>query len=170
MRARGAILGGAVACAMLFGGGSGARADETMVEACLKAAAGAHHVPAGVLVLLLQVERGRLGAVSKNTNGTVDIGPMQVNEIWVGKIAQRWRTTKDAAYLALRDNFCANVEAGAWILRQALDEAPDNLWDGVAIFHSHNPVHKRAYLKSVYEQAMRLQRQQGIARVERTTP
>jgi hypothetical protein len=153
---------------MMFGIGSGARADETMVEACLKAAASAHQVPAGVLVLLLQVERGRLGAVSPNKNDTVDIGPMQVNEIWVGKLAQRWRTTKDAAYLALRDNFCANVEAGAWILRQALDEAPDNLWEGVAIYHSHNPRHKRAYLKSVYEQAMRLRREQGIASLERS--
>jgi len=164
------IRASALASALIFGFGSAAYADETMVEACLKAAASAHQVPAGVLVLLLQVERGRLGAVSKNTNGTVDIGPMQVNEIWVGKLAQRWKTTKDAAYLALRDNFCANIEAGAWILRQALDEAPGNLWDGVAIYHSHNPVHKRAYLKSVYQQAMRLRREQDIARLERAAP
>ena len=93
---------------------------------------------------------------------------MQVNEIWVAQIAQRWRTSSDAAYLALRDNFCANVEAGAWILRQALDEAPGNLWEGVAIYHSHNTRHKLIYLKNLREHAMRL-RQRAIAGLERAT-
>jgi len=87
-----------------------AKADEAMIEGCLKAAADVHHVPAGVLVLLLSVEGGRLGAVSRNTNGTVDIGPMQVNDTWLGKIAAHWGASREAAYRALRDNFCANVE------------------------------------------------------------
>ena len=104
-------------------GASSASADEAMIEGCLKAAAEVHHVPAGVLALLIRVEAGRLGAVSQNANGTVDIGPMQVNDTWLGKIADHWRTSREAAYRALRDNFCANVESGAWILHQALDEA-----------------------------------------------
>ena len=103
-----------------------------MIEGCLKAAAELHQVPAGVLVLLMSVEAGRLGEVSQNTNGTVDIGPMQVNDTWVPKIAGHWGASHDAAYRALRDNFCANVEGGAWILRQALDEAHGDLWKGVA--------------------------------------
>src|SRR5277367_7001670 len=52
-----------------------AKADEAMIEDCLKAAADLHHIPAGLLVLLINVEAGRLGAVSQNSNGTVDIGP-----------------------------------------------------------------------------------------------
>ena len=63
------------------------------------------------------------------------------------------------AYRALRDNFCANVEGGAWILRQALDEAGGDLWEGVALYHSHTPVHKLEYMRLVYEQAMRLKRE-----------
>jgi len=51
-----------------------AKADEAMIEGCLKAAAEVHHLPAGVLVLLISVEGGRLGGVSQNTNGTFDIG------------------------------------------------------------------------------------------------
>ena len=54
-----------------------------MIEGCLEAAAELHRVPAGVLVLLLSVEAGRLGEVTQDTNGTVDIGPMQVNDTWV---------------------------------------------------------------------------------------
>jgi hypothetical protein len=38
-----------------------AKADEAMIEACLKAAAEVDHVSAGVLVLLISVEAGRLG-------------------------------------------------------------------------------------------------------------
>jgi hypothetical protein len=136
-----------------------ARADEAMIEGCLRAAAELHHVPAGVLALLMRVEAGRLGEVSQNTNGTVDIGPMQVNDTWVPKIAGHWSASHAAAYRALRDNFCANVEGGAWILRQALDEAHGDLWKGVALYHSHDPVHKLEYMRLVYAQAMRLKRE-----------
>jgi hypothetical protein len=138
-----------------------AKADEAMIEGCLKAAAEIHDVPAGVLVLLISVEGGRLGAVSLNTNGTVDIGPMQVNDTWVGKLAGHWGSSREEAYRALRDNFCANVEGGAWILRRALDEARGDLWEGVALYHSHAPVHKLEYMRLVYEQAIRLKREAG---------
>ena len=141
-----------------------AKADEAMIEGCLKAAAEVHHVPAGVLVLLISVEGGRLGEVSPNTNAegtvtSVDIGPMQVNDTWLSKIAEHWGASRAEAYRALRDNFCANVEGGAWILRQALDEARGDLWEGVALYHSHTPVHKLEYMRLVYEQAMRLKRE-----------
>jgi hypothetical protein len=136
-----------------------ARADEAMIEGCLKATAEVHHVPAGVLVLLISVEAGRLGSVSQNANGTVDIGPMQVNDTWLSKIAAHWGASPEEAYRALRDNLCANVEGGAWILRQALDEAGGDLWEGVALYHSHDPLHKREYMRLLYEQAMRLKRE-----------
>jgi len=139
--------------------GAPAKADEAMIEGCLKAAAEVHHVPAGVLVLLISVEAGQLGSVSQNANGTVDIGPMQVNDTWLSKIAAHWGASREEAYRALRDSFCANVEGGAWILRQALDEARGDLWKGVALYHSHTPVHKLEYMRLVYEQAMRLKRE-----------
>ena len=135
---------------------SPARADwspeTTYVRDCIKAAAHAHKVPAVLLVLLLRVEGGRLGAVSQNTNDTVDIGPMQVNSTWVHKMAQRWNASDDAAYKALRDNLCANLEAGAWILRAGLDEAKGDLWEGVAFYHSHSPEHKQRYLGLLWQQ------------------
>ena len=131
--------------------------EGTYIRACLTAAGSVYDEPPSILVILLNVEGGRLGAVSPNTNGTVDIGPMQVNDIWVPKVAAHWRTDVKSAYLALRDNFCANVEAGAWILRMGLDEAHGDFWEGVGIYHSHDPDHKRTYLSSVLKQALRLQ-------------
>jgi hypothetical protein len=134
-------------------------AKGAFVKECIDAAAHAHSIPAEVLLILLNVENGRLGAVSQNKNDTVDIGPMQVNQIWVPKLAEHWRASRAAAYRALRDEFCANVEGGAWILRQALDEADGDLWEGIGLYHSHNERHKTDYLRLVLAQGRRLQRQ-----------
>ena len=79
---------------------------------------------------------------SYNTNGTVDIGPMQVSQIlapYVATVRALERNWFRQPMLALRDNFCANVEAGAWILRQGLNEAHGDFWEGVGYYHSHDP-------------------------------
>ncbi len=126
-----------------------------IIGGCLSAAANAYQVPPVVLVVLLDVEGGSLGRVSSNTNATVDIGPMQVNQIWIPQVAAHWNASTAATYVALRDNFCANVEAGAWILRQGLDEAHGDFWQGVGYYHSHDPENKTIYLKSVLKQVLR---------------
>jgi hypothetical protein len=101
--------------------------NEATIRGCVTAAADAYREPPAVLVVLLNVEGGSLGQISYNTNGTIDIGPMQVNQIWLPNVAAHWRTTVPAAYAALRDNFCANVEAGAWILRRCSTSRTDTL-------------------------------------------
>lgn len=132
---------------------------EVRTRGCLLAAAEAHRLPPAMLLILLKVEGGTLGHVSQNTNATVDIGPMQVNTIWVTKIAAHWRTTPASAYLALRDNLCANLEGGAWILAQAMAEARGDFWSGVGIYHSHNQEHKDRYLRLVLAASRHLQDQ-----------
>jgi len=127
------------------------------IEACIYAAAYVYHEPPAVLLILLNVESGTLGAVSHNTNGTVDIGPMQVNQLWIPKLAEHWLADPQTTYEALRDNFCANVEAGAWILRQGLDRAKGDFWGGVAYYHSFDPVYEDRYLRSVLAQTLRLE-------------
>ena len=129
----------------------------TTIRDCILAAAKVYREPPAVLLILLNVEGGTLGAVSENSNATVDIGPMQVNQIWIPAVAAHWHASRQATFLALRDNFCANVEAGAWILRQGLDEANGDLWGGVAFYHSHTPEYQRRYLLAVLKQALRLE-------------
>jgi hypothetical protein len=132
-------------------------ASVTMVADCINAAAAAHRLPPSVLVILLNVEGGRLGRVSQNTNDTVDIGPMQINQIWIPAVARHWRASQAATREALLHSFCANVEAGAWILRTGIDEARGDFWEGVGYYHSHSPEHKATYLRLVLRQALRLQ-------------
>jgi hypothetical protein len=155
---RNALLPGVLALLLTAGAADAAdTSNGATIRGCLEAASRAYRVPPAILVVLLNVEGGSLGAVSQNTNGTVDIGPMQVNQIWVPQVAAHWSTTNDRAYRALCDNFCANLEAGAWILRQGLDEAHGNFWEGVGYYHSHDPGHKQTYLRSVLQQVLRLQ-------------
>jgi hypothetical protein len=130
--------------------------DKATIRGCITAAAKLYRLPPAMLVILLNIERGSLGRVSPNTNGTVDIGPIQVNEIWLPEIAAHWNATISDTYKALRDNFCANVEAGAWILRRGLDEARDNFWEGVGYYHSHTPEYKSRYLRDVLREVLRL--------------
>jgi len=127
-----------------------------MIEGCILAAGQLHHLPPAVLVILLNVEGGAIGHESHNTNDTADIGPMQVNQIWLPQLARHWNASISTTFLALRDNFCANVEGGAWILRQALDEAHGDFWQGVAIYHSHDPDYQRDYLGRVLHEVERL--------------
>ena len=154
-----------VAC-LLLASCAAAAADLSPAAArlseCLNAAAAAHGVPASLLVVLLKVEGGTLGKVSQNTNDTVDIGPMQVNVIWVPKLAARWKTTREAAHTALRDNLCANLEAGAWILRQALDTSGGDFWRGVGYYHSRTQVYTERYLRKVLAATRSLQAQAQI--------
>ncbi|NHN89979.1 lytic transglycosylase domain-containing protein [Acetobacter conturbans] len=118
--------------------------------ACLTAASRHEHVPRSVLLILLYVEGGRLGSTVRNDNGTYDLGPMQVNSSHVPEIARRWRTTPTRAWNALRDNPCANIEAGSHILTDALRETHGDLWQAVAFYHSHTPRFGRAYLQRVW--------------------
>ena len=130
--------------------------NQATIRGCITGAAKLYRLPPAMLVILLNVEGGSLGRVSPNTNGTVDIGPIQVNQIWLPEIAAHWSTTISDAYKALRDNFCANVEAGSWILRRDLDEARDNFWEGIGYYHSHTPEHKSRYLRDVLREVLRL--------------
>ena len=146
---RGVVLAAALLAVVSAGPAKAGDApdNQATIRGCITAAAKVYRLPPAVLVILLNVEGGSLGRVSPNTNGTVDIGPIQVNEIWLPEVAAHWHATIADAYKALRDNFCANVEAGAWILRRGLDEAHGDFWEGVGYYHSHTPEHKTRYLR-----------------------
>ncbi len=132
-----------------------------LVRRCIESAARVHRLPPAMLMILLEVEDGRLGRVSDNSNATVDIGPMQVNEIWLPKVAAHWGASVPETFVTLRDSLCANLEGGAWILRQGIDEAGGDFWQGVGFYHSHSPAQKADYLRKVLREALRLQAEAG---------
>lgn len=102
-----------------------------------------------VLLAVMKTENGRPGEVARNSNGTEDLGIMSINTVWLPELAKRAGTSEAAAARALVSDGCANVAAGAWILRQKIAEG-GNLWEGVARFHSRNPTKQGPYLRRVY--------------------
>lgn len=108
---------------------SGLLVNDVPIE-CINRAAMAYHVPATLIISILNVEGGHKGTASKNKNGTYDYGPMQINSIWLSTIKPYGYTKEMIQY-----NPCANVWVGSWILSRKIAESPQ-LWRGIANYHS----------------------------------
>lgn len=119
------------------------------LAACMLLAAQTYQVPPAVMIGIMHVEGGRVGQqVGPNVNGTYDLGPMQVNSLWVPELAKAWNVSKDQAYTALRDDGCVNVRVAAWILRKKIKKA-GSLYKGIAYYHSATPKYGSRYVRKV---------------------
>lgn len=120
-----------------------------ILAACIFLAAQTYSVPPAVLVGIYQVERGRVGQeVGPNKNGSYDLGPMQINTLWLPTLARDWGVSTATARRWVRDDPCTNVGVAAWILRNHLDETRD-LSTAIAHYHSRTPRYGHVYRKKV---------------------
>lgn len=110
-----------------------------MLAACLMLASQTYNVPPAVMVGIMHVEGGRIGQeVGPNVNGSFDLGPMQINTIWLPQLAKYWQVDVPTARTWVRDNGCVNMHVSAWILRQGLDRT-GSLYEAIARYHSGTP-------------------------------
>jgi len=114
------------------------------LAACVFAASQTYAVPPAVILGVLHVEGGRVGQAVKNTNGTFDLGPMQINTIWMPELAREWNVPRDTALRWVRDDACVNVGVGTWILRKKMNET-GSLMKGISYYHSATPHLGKAY-------------------------
>lgn len=105
---------------------------------CIFAAAQTYAVPPSVILGILHVEGGRAGQAVSNTNGTFDLGPMQINTLWIPQLAKYWRVPEKTALRLVRDDACVNIGVGAWILRSKMNDS-GSLYQGIAWYHSATP-------------------------------
>ncbi|MDD2762094.1 MAG: lytic transglycosylase domain-containing protein [Methylomonas sp.] len=124
-----------------------------ILAACLMLAAQTYSVPPAVMVGILQVEGGGIGQQVRNTNGSYDLGPMQINTIWVPQLANYWGVDQGTAARWVRDDACTNMGVAAWILRGHMDET-GSLSTAIAHYHSRTPSKGYTYRAKVVE-AMR---------------
>ncbi|CAB3964097.1 lytic transglycosylase [Burkholderia cenocepacia] len=116
-----------------------ARAD------CLDDAAAFQHVSVSLMRGIAQVESGmNPSAVNTNTNGTVDIGLMQINSTWLPTLA-REGITRESLFDA-----CTNAYVGAWILSQNIRQLGAN-WNAIGAYNSASPDKRLAYARKVYD-------------------
>ena len=124
--------------------------------ACMMQAADAYNVPAAVLRGIYEVEGGRVGqAVGPNRNGTYDLGPMQINTLWIPKLAEHWNVDYKTAYNAVKNDGCVNMSVSAWILAGRI-RSTGNLTMGIAHYHSATPKFGHTYAKKVIAAMRRL--------------
>ncbi|GBR34221.1 lytic transglycosylase domain-containing protein [Gluconobacter kondonii] len=124
--------------------------------ACMLAAAIRYDLPPRVLPAIWEVERGAIGLVHHNTNGSDDLGLMQINTQWIGLLSQITRMPATQTAARLVSDGCFNIAASALILRSYLNETHGNLLQAVGDYHSHTPELNSAYQKRVLQQAIRL--------------
>lgn len=121
-----------------------------IVASCMLLAAQTYNVPPEILLGILKAEGGRIGQEVKNTNGTYDLGPMQINTIWIPELARAWKVDESTARRWVRDDACTNIRVSAWILKSHYRETKD-YEKAVAYYHSRTPKYGEAYRSRVFE-------------------
>lgn len=111
--------------------------------ACIQMVAYKYGIPRAILLAIVKTEGGHAGSYRRNTNGSVDVGPMQINSRWFHTLRRYKITPNDLAQDA-----CLNVDVGGWILYKEWRQS-HNLWQAVGHYHSHNPQEAHRYVVRV---------------------
>ena len=133
-----------------------------VLAACLMLASQTYSVPPAVLVGIYKAEGGKIGQEVHNKNGSYDLGPMQINTIWLPELADKWGVSESTARQWVRDDACTNVGVAAWILKGHINETR-NLPQAIAHYNSRTPRHGSRYKKRVIE----IMKDSGLIRGER---
>ena len=121
-----------------------------ILAACMILASQTYGVPPAALVGIYKAEGGKIGQEVKNTNDSYDLGPMQINTLWIPELADMWGVTHQTAHRWVRDDACTNVGVSAWILKSHLDETK-SISQAIAHYHSRTPKHGDRYKAKVIE-------------------
>ena len=124
--------------------------------ACMASAAAFYHLPPRVLPSIQAVEGGAVGVVHLNSDGSQDLGIMQINTSWVTRLAAAARTSPESVRVRLIYDGCFNIAAAGAIMRAYLNEANGDLMLAVGYYHSHTPALNLDYQSKVLTSAYRL--------------
>jgi soluble lytic murein transglycosylase-like protein len=118
---------------------------------CLDEAATYWKVPTTLArAIAMQESTMRPWIVTKNKNGSHDIGLMQINSWWLPKLARYGIQERDLL------DACTNAYVGNWILAQNIEKL-GLTWDAVGAYNATSPDKRDRYARSVYRQLMAVQ-------------
>ncbi|MFJ1254385.1 lytic transglycosylase domain-containing protein [Cupriavidus sp. CuC1] len=116
---------------------------------CLDDAAVFHQVSPVLLWGIAQHESGmRAYAINRNTNGSEDIGLMQINTVHLPRLA-KYGITRQSLF-----NPCVSAYVGAWILRENMDRYGPT-WDAVGAYNATSPDKRLRYINRIYSTLQR---------------
>jgi hypothetical protein len=88
-------------------------------------------------------------ALNTNSNGTSDVGLMQINTIWRPLLGEeRWKNLDDACY---------NTKTGAWILATCINKYGYN-WKAIGCYNSQTPEKSEIYARKIFSQLKQLEK------------
>ncbi|WP_084455907.1 lytic transglycosylase domain-containing protein [Novosphingobium rosa] len=122
--------------------------DELAVGHCIRQAAKGNLWLEMTLWGLRDQEAGQIGTQVQNTNGSYDLGILQINTSWVPSVARLVRRSPDQVRLWLQFDPCFNAETARWIFLTAIGQTGD-FWKAVGAYHSPTPWRQRRYAFSV---------------------
>ncbi|AIO22427.1 lytic transglycosylase domain-containing protein [Burkholderia cepacia] len=115
---------------------------------CLDDAAAFHRVNPRLLRVIAQHESGmRPNAVNRNTNGSEDIGLMQINTSWLPTLS-RYGIRREHLF-----NSCVSAYVGAWILASNVRRFGPN-WKAVGAYNAVTPSKQLVYASAIYRRFM----------------
>lgn len=117
---------------------------------CSIAAAVRYDVPANLILAVAEREGGRPGQWVRNTNGTFDVGPLQLNTSYLASLRRWGITAADAARPG-----CYPYDLAAWRLRGHLRHDKGDLWQRAANYHSRTPFFNARYRAYIVPSAAR---------------
>ena len=117
---------------------------------CSIAAGIRYGVPVNILLAVAEREGGRPGDWVRNTNGTFDVGTMQLNTSYLASLRHWGITPADAARPG-----CYPYDLAAWRLGGHLRHDPGDLWQRAANYHSRTPMHNAPYRAFIMASALR---------------
>ena len=112
-------------------------------QACWDEAAARYQVNGAVLYAIAQTESSLNPlAVGRNPDGSRDIGLMQINSVWLPKLAEYG--------ISERDLFqpCTSIHVGAWLLARNIYRY-GYTWEAVGAYNAVSPSKRNAYVKKV---------------------
>lgn len=160
LRIRSLALAFGASLTLLIGVPAAAQGDgagEARIAGCIRHAAGGKPWLEKTLWGLRDQEAGWIGAQVRNTNGSHDLGPLQVNSGWVPKIAALVGRSQAEVRAWLVFDPCFNAGAARWLFLTAL-RTTGNFWQAVGVYHSPTGWRQRRYALDV---ARHMQRRFG---------
>ncbi len=99
---------------------------------CIVSASHRFNLPPEALLSLAIVEGGKRGSSTPNTNGTKDLGLMQVNTVWLKEASP---LSPYVNFTSLVNDVCTNVHAAAWILATQVKKTGGDIWRAIGMYH-----------------------------------
>ncbi len=127
-----------------------------LTAVCLAASAHAYHLPEVYLHAILKTEGGQVGQQVRNTNGTYDLGPFQINTVWGPAIGRYWHIPVRYALERVRDDGCANALIASAILKKMLIETKGDFPKAIGYYHSHTAALAASYRTIVLDAAEKI--------------